>query len=83
MELDAISHHEFWVPPGFAHGFFVLSDIAVFTYKCTSYYAPDDEYSLLWNDPTAAVAWPLGSVAPLLSAKDQHGLDFEHCPKYE
>lgn len=83
VELDSIKHREFWIPPGFAHGFLVLSDEAVFAYKCTAYYAPEYEHSLLWNDPTAAVAWPLAGIQPLLSAKDQAGLSFDACPKFK
>jgi UDP-N-acetyl-D-mannosaminuronate dehydrogenase len=64
-----------WIPPGFAHGFYVLSPEAEFIYKCTDYYAPEHERSLLWNDPSVAVQWPIipGS-SPLLSPKDKHGL---------
>jgi dTDP-4-dehydrorhamnose 3,5-epimerase len=57
------------VPPGFAHGFLVLSDMAEFVYKCTEYYAPEHDRSLLWNDPELAIAWPF-SGAPELSDKD-------------
>ena len=60
-----------WVPPGFAHGFLVLSDFAEFLYKTTDYYAPQHERSILWNDPTIGVQWPL-TAAPLLSGKDQN-----------
>lgn len=80
--LDAEKHCGFWVPPGFAHGFLVLSEQAVFVYKCTAYYAPDDEHCLLWNDPALGIDWPLAGLAPLLSAKDQAGLSFADCPKY-
>lgn len=62
-----------WVPPGFGHGFYVTSDEAEFQYKCTDYYAPGDEYSLLWNDPRLAIDWPLVDGAPILSAKDEEG----------
>lgn len=68
-----------WVPPGFAHGFYVTSDIAEFQYKCTDYYAPGDEYSLLWNDQTVSVDWPIGNAHPILSAKDREASLFEHC----
>ena len=70
MELSAENKKMMWVPPGFAHGFLVLSDFAEFLYKTTDYYAPQHERSILWNDPTIGVQWPLIG-APLLSAKDQ------------
>ncbi len=64
-----------WVPPGFAHGFYVLSDYAEFVYKCTSFYAPEHERCILWNDPDLSIAWPLAhGVAPVLSAKDEAGI---------
>lgn len=59
---------QFWVPPGFAHGFLVLSDTADFEYKCTDYYNPDDEGSILWNDPNLGIQWPIDD--PKLSKKD-------------
>ena len=61
---------QLWVPPGFAHGFFVLSDIADFEYKCTDYYDPSDEESLLWNDPSINIHWP--TEHPNLSYKDEN-----------
>jgi dTDP-4-dehydrorhamnose 3,5-epimerase len=60
----------FWIPPGFAHGFLVLSDEADFVYKCTDYYTPGDEYSIRWDDPDLAIKWPLNSIIPKLSKKD-------------
>ena len=62
---------QFWVPPGLAHGFVVLSDIADFEYKCTDYYNPQAEGCLIWNDPAVGIEWPISN--PLLSAKDQLG----------
>lgn len=59
-----------WIPPGFAHGFSVISEHAELYYKCTEYYAPDYDRSLLWNDPALNIEWPLAGVAPVLSAKD-------------
>ena len=59
---------QFWVPPGFAHGFIVLSNTADFEYKCTDYYDPSDEGSVLWNDPDLDIPWPI--VTPILSNKD-------------
>lgn len=72
-----------WVPPGFAHGFYVTSDEAEFQYKCTDYYAPSDEHVLLWNDPDLAVAWPLDGREPLLSDKDRRGKRFAQAPVYD
>ena len=72
-----------WVPPGFAHGFLVTSDMAEFQYKCTDYYAPGDEYALRWDDPTVAIAWPLTARAPVLSAKDSAARSFKDCPWYD
>lgn len=60
---------QLWVPPGFAHGFLVLSDVADFEYKCTDYYDPSDEGSILWNDPELKIPWPINN--PNLSAKDE------------
>lgn len=64
-----------WVPPGFAHGFYVLSDEAEFSYKCTDYYAPEHERSILWNDPGIGIEWPI-QAGPVLSPKDESGLSF-------
>ena len=60
----------FWIPPGFAHGFLVLSDEADFVYKCTDYYTPGDEYAVRWDDPDLAIEWPLALITPKLSEKD-------------
>ena len=70
--LSAENKRQLWVPPGFAHGFLVLSDFAEFLYKTTDYYAPQYERSIVWNDPDLAIAWPLHGE-PLLSQKDQQG----------
>ena len=69
-ELSADNHHQMWVPPGFAHGFLVLSDSADFLYKTTDYYAPQAEASVAWDDPALAIDWPHAGVAPVLSVKD-------------
>jgi len=71
-----------WVPPGFAHGFLVTSEMAEFQYKCTDYYAPGDEYSLLWNDQSVGIEWPLGASMPTLSAKDSEGKALASCPTF-
>jgi dTDP-4-dehydrorhamnose 3,5-epimerase len=73
VELSAENFLELWVPPGFAHGFCVLGDDgAQVQYKCTDFYAPGDEVSLLWNDPDLAIDWPIAD--PVLSAKDAAGI---------
>ena len=78
FRLSAESHDMAWIPPGFAHGFQVLSDHAEFLDKTTDYYAPEFERCLRWNDPALAIDWPLDG-APLLSAKDQAGLALAEC----
>ncbi|MUT72087.1 MULTISPECIES: dTDP-4-dehydrorhamnose 3,5-epimerase [Stutzerimonas stutzeri group] len=70
--LSAQNQRQLWIPEGFAHGFVVLSESAEFLYKTTDYYAPEHERSLLWNDPTLGIQWPIDE-APQLSAKDQAG----------
>ena len=64
-------HIQLWVPPGFGHGFYVLSDSATVEYKCTGYYHPEDEACLRWDDPDVAIDWP--GADPILSAKDRQG----------
>lgn len=72
--LSAENHRMLWIPPGFAHGFLVLSESADFLYKCTDYYAPEHERCIRWNDPDINIDWPLGDIeAPVLSAKDAAG----------
>lgn len=73
MHLSAENKRMVWIPPGFAHGFLVLSEVAEFLYKTTDYYAPEHERSLLWNDPALGIAWPI-TDAPTLSEKDRKGL---------
>jgi dTDP-4-dehydrorhamnose 3,5-epimerase len=72
VELTEDNHRQLWIPPGFAHGFYVLSDSADFLYKTTDYYAPEFECSLIWNDPTIGIEWPL-NTQPIISAKDAQG----------
>ena len=69
--LTAENHKQLWLPPGFAHGFVVLSDTADFLYKTTAYYAPECDRGIAWNDPDLAIAWPALPVDYLLSDKDQ------------
>ncbi|MEJ7137880.1 dTDP-4-dehydrorhamnose 3,5-epimerase [Amphibiibacter pelophylacis] len=86
VTLDADSHRQLWVPPGFAHGFVVLSESAQFLYKTTDYWAPEFERSLLWNDPALAINWPLdrlGGQAPQLAAKDAAALPLAQCELYD
>jgi dTDP-4-dehydrorhamnose 3,5-epimerase len=83
--LSAENKHMLWVPPGFAHAFYVISDEAEFQYKCTDYYNPGDEYCIRWDDPTLAIEWPLvNNEKPQLSAKDEQGqaLEWAQAPKF-
>ena len=73
VELGEDNHRQLWVPPGFAHGFVVLSESADFLYKTTDYYAPEHERCIAWNDPAIGIQWPADAV-PQLSAKDLLGL---------
>ena len=70
IELTAEDHRQLYVPPGFAHGFCVLSEQVDFLYKCTDYYSPEDEYGIAWDDPDLAIAWP--QIDVILSDKDRH-----------
>ncbi|MGQ0708615.1 MAG: dTDP-4-dehydrorhamnose 3,5-epimerase [Rhodoferax sp.] len=80
--LSAQNKQQLWVPPGFAHGFLVLSESAEFLYKTTDYYAPEHERCIAWNDPTLAIDWPLNGSVPALSAKDAQGLAWDAAPKF-
>lgn len=71
--LSGENKRQLWIPPGFAHGFYVLSETAELSYKCTEYYHSEDDYSIAWNDSDIGIAWPLVSPEPLLSEKDQNG----------
>ncbi|WP_374474781.1 dTDP-4-dehydrorhamnose 3,5-epimerase [Zoogloea sp.] len=81
VTLSEENNRQFWIPPGFAHGFLVTSDSADFLYKTTDYYAPEHERSLLWNDLEVGVEWPLEG-APLLSAKDVAGKPLGECETF-
>jgi len=70
--LNDQSHEQLYIPPGFAHGFCVLSESARVLYKCTDYYAPGEEFTLLWNDPEIGIDWPVKD--PILAAKDAQGM---------
>jgi dTDP-4-dehydrorhamnose 3,5-epimerase len=71
VELSEDNHRQLWVPPGFAHGFVVLSESADFLYKTTDYYAPQHERSIMWNDTAIGIEWPLDGISPTLSVKDR------------
>lgn len=81
VTLSDENHHMLWVPPGFAHGFYVLSEFADFQYKCTDTYHPQSEISLAWNDPAVGIEWPVPEgEAPLLSGKDEQGMAWGEAP---
>jgi dTDP-4-dehydrorhamnose 3,5-epimerase len=73
LELNEENHRQLWVPPGMAHGFFVLSETADFLYKTTEYYAPEHERCILWSDPEIGIDWPSIGLDPVLSSKDLQG----------
>lgn len=76
--LSAANRRMMWIPPGFAHGFLVMSEQVEFLYKCTDFYDPGSERTLLWNDPAIGVAWPLpAGVTPIVSEKDRKGSTWE------
>jgi dTDP-4-dehydrorhamnose 3,5-epimerase len=81
--LGTKNKHFLWIPAGFAHGYFVLSEWAEITYKTTDYYAPEFERSILWNDPDLAIDWPLlNQQLPVLSVKDAQGMLFKDAETY-
>jgi len=80
--LSAENKRQLWVPPGFAHGFLVLKEGTEFLYKTTDYYAPQHERCIRWDDPAIGIEWPLVE-APVLSAKDQQGLDLSKAEVFE
>ncbi|MBD2454937.1 dTDP-4-dehydrorhamnose 3,5-epimerase [Nostoc sp. FACHB-87] len=81
-ELSAENKRQLWIPPGFAHGFLVLSEVAEVLYKTTDYYAPQGDRTILWNDPDLAIDWPI-QEPPILSAKDSNGQAFKSAEIYE
>jgi dTDP-4-dehydrorhamnose 3,5-epimerase len=84
VTLSAENHRMLWVPPGFAHGFYVTSDYADFLYKCTDVYHPGSEKTLAWNDPTVGIEWPVpAGKEPLLSGKDVEGLTWDEAPLFD
>lgn len=83
-ELSAENHRLIWVPPGFGHGFYVLSEQAEFVYKCTDYYAPEHERVIRYDDPDIAIDWPLISgVETVLSAKDLGGVALDRADLFD
>jgi len=83
VELSAENKKQLWIPPGFAHGFLVLSPTAEFLYKTTDYYHPQSEVCLAWDDPVVKIEWPLvAGVTPNLNAKDSGGLSWGQVPKF-
>lgn len=80
VTLSEANRRQIYVPPGFAHGFCVLSETADFLYKCTDFYYPEHERTLIWDDPTLSITWPIQE--PLLSDKDRQGLSWEAAPKF-
>jgi dTDP-4-dehydrorhamnose 3,5-epimerase len=78
VNLSSDNKRQFFIPPGFAHGFAVLSETALFFYKCTEFYAPQNEATVAWNDPDIGIQWPV--VNPVLSDKDQRGLRLKELP---
>lgn len=84
VTLDAEKKNQLWIPPCFAHGFYVLSEQAEVLYKTTDYYDPQAERCIIWNDPHIGIKWPLDVHAPLLlSSKDQQGIEFKHAEVFE
>jgi dTDP-4-dehydrorhamnose 3,5-epimerase len=82
--LSATNRKQLWIPPGFAHGFLVLSDAAEFEYKCTDYYAPEHERTICWDDPDIGIDWPLAEgELPILSPKDEVGLPLKDAEVYD
>ena len=83
-ELSGHNHRLIWIPPGFAHGFYTLSEGATVVYKVTDYYSPKQARTLLWNDPELGIEWPLREAAPItLNKNDRAGLPLAVCEVYE
>ncbi|MDL1975011.1 MAG: dTDP-4-dehydrorhamnose 3,5-epimerase [Deltaproteobacteria bacterium] len=81
--LSADNKRMLWIPPGFAHGFYVTSISAEFVYKCSAFYAPEDERSIIWNDPDLAIDWPLiNGKPPTVSQKDSQGISLKDAETY-
>jgi dTDP-4-dehydrorhamnose 3,5-epimerase len=84
LNLSSVKNNQLWIPPGFAHGFYVLSERAEVLYKATDYYAPQWERTLLWNDPALGIEWPINKgETPILSSKDLRGSLLSSAETYE
>jgi dTDP-4-dehydrorhamnose 3,5-epimerase len=84
VELSADNHRQFWVPPGFGHGFYVLSETAEFVYKCSDYYAPEHERVIRFDDPAIGIDWPLVPGVPtVLSDKDRGGVSWAQADLFD
>jgi dTDP-4-dehydrorhamnose 3,5-epimerase len=85
VEIDDANKRQLWIPPGFAHGFLVLSEYADFLYKTTDYYSPEHERALAWNDPQVAIRWPLQELGapPSLSSKDAAAPNWARCELFD
>ena len=82
-ELSSENRHMLWIPPGFAHGFYVTGDYAEFLYKCTDFWAPEHERTIRWDDPDLDIPWPIPThAAPLVSAKDRDGVSLSDAELY-
>ncbi|MEW8508019.1 MAG: dTDP-4-dehydrorhamnose 3,5-epimerase [Candidatus Thiodiazotropha sp.] len=87
VNLSEGNHHQFYVPVGFAHGYLVLSEDAIFSYKCTDYYHPETQFSIRWDDPHIGIDWP-GGLNPMLAEKDRDApmlneIEVEQLPLYQ
>ncbi|MDJ0923766.1 MAG: dTDP-4-dehydrorhamnose 3,5-epimerase [Acidimicrobiia bacterium] len=82
-ELSAANKSQLWVPPGFAHGFLVLSEVADVLYKATTFYDAPSDRSIRWDDPDIGIEWPLGEIEPTLSAKDMKGVPLASADVFE
>ena len=82
--LDSETHYRLWIPPGCAHGFFTMTENVNFHYKCTNYHDPKSDRTLIWNDKTLKIPWPMiKNLNPIVSEKDKNGKSFSECEKYE
>lgn len=82
--LSSENKHELWIPPGFAHGFYVMSDWAEVEYSTTDFYSPEHERTIIWNDPELNIKWPISEGEdPILSPKDGRGILFKDAEIYE
>lgn len=83
LTLSCKNKRQLWVPEGFAHGFYVISESADFVYKCTNYYSPENERAILWNDKDLSINWPIESRSPLVSFKDASASTFREAQYYK